>query len=1041
MVLWRFLTIVFLTVLIVHIAPVNAQQMASIPLDGQRIPSDDLEYNGRLLRADEAYRLAQEGLDLSALDPVESALWDGQDYIPSTRTDSVDVHDGDEVVYAGALLSASGMFRFNAQVGSTTAIVHLDKTLHTTLLRKNILRLLGYKIPAIKWIRRLHVSFATEDEMKAFLDSQIPRATLGASSRWVEKKDESGLVVTLHDVAVTVPDSSDHYNLAMGVPPQTLTNRTLRSLIIPYALTELGESANKFEWYVGQKDNNSIHLPHFTRGIFTTTIDDARWALRRLGQLTRDDFRQAVELAYYPKEVTALLVEKLISRRNSLIEIFAEPMSKMDINPEVNLGEFLKKGKIEKEDWQGYASRFAHGDPESPFKDLHWFALSKIQAFALDNLVSRVNQELVIFNPEKVRSKFHADQFKKGLDHYVETGYLLDFPIGAWVSPLGNIGLVASRDVVVGNYLGTDNLVQLADSIGFNIQMGVQVGIENIDIMPTLALKASAGYSKIWTHLKPLSGLKQVFQEPYQNIVVPLIKWQLAKRIKRLSELGNSENPQVDWNLDEDNSALAEIVRHINEKLGVGESIIYTERITGSAGASGGTTIMGTPLHLSVSGSVDDVTIRRIQIYRKSKNILQVYDDFGNGKGWSVNVSLQRFIPIIQMGWRRQKGDYSVRLHEVDLNPDVAENPRLFDKASALANFLQTGSAELLEEIKKPHVVETDFNDKSSKFAFLFWRHRKLRSDATFHIEASEGLNGNYVALTDEKQSGLNWEAFVKDIINYGFQRLSAGVDWASPMWQNPAQTIGGMGTTTSVRFESRVKDDGVYDERFMRLTDRWEGWSKKVKKLKKRLAAMNEKFGFNLFDERSLENIEKLKLFDIAVNLNLYEEGIQKLTRVHPNSLIMFEYQYEEASGIRKTGCDGDENRIRRRETSNGRIIETCGTLNTVIAQNDKCRKWAAKGKKDQKEMTKCYMRLFRDLYEDLEYKEVAMLLGNDNVFVHGTINGFRDGDEILNDSISSNTSGRVGGRFWNGPFDKIQQMLGIQAGELNGHWLRERL
>ena len=37
--------------------------------------------------------------------------------------------------------------------------------------------------------------------------------------------------------------------------------------------------------------------------------------------------------------------------------------------------------------------------------------------------------------------------------------------------------------------------------------------------------------------------------------------------------------------------------------------------------------------------------------------------------------------------------------------------------------------------------------------------------------------------------------------------------------------------------------------------------------------------------------------------------------------------------------------------------------------------------------------------------------------------------------------TSGRIGSRFWNGPFDKIQEMLGIQSGELNGYWLREKL
>ena len=36
-----------------------AQGMASIPLNDTRIPSDDLLYEGRILRADEAHMLSQ----------------------------------------------------------------------------------------------------------------------------------------------------------------------------------------------------------------------------------------------------------------------------------------------------------------------------------------------------------------------------------------------------------------------------------------------------------------------------------------------------------------------------------------------------------------------------------------------------------------------------------------------------------------------------------------------------------------------------------------------------------------------------------------------------------------------------------------------------------------------------------------------------------------------------------------------------------------------------------------------------------------------
>ena len=999
------------------------------------MPSDDLLYQDRLLRPDEAYQLMKEGVDLSTLNPIESALWSPSVNPPSISQDEVGVRVNDEVEYAGALLSAPELFRFNIRHDQANAIVHLDKKLHTLLLRKNILRLLGYKIPPLKWLSQLTVKFSSIEELESVLETSIPRATLGAASRWVIKRDDQNLTVTFRDVAITVPDASDHYNPAFGVPPQTLTNRTLRSLIIPYALTDLGESANKYEWTVGREDNKSILLPHFTRGIFTTTLDDAKWILRRLENLTKDDFRQAVELAHFPAEVSALIVEKIVSRRNALLQIFGESAKQLEFDPKISKGEFLKKGKLEKEDWEGYASRFAHGDPESPFKDIHWYALAKLQAFSFDNLIARANEELSLFDPNKARGEFHQKQFKEGLDHFIETGYLMDFPVGSWVSPLADLNLIASRDIVVGNYLGTDNLVQLADSIGWSAQLGAHIGIENLEFAPTAAIRGTVAVSQVWSHLKPLTNLKQVFKEPYKNIVVPIIKWQLSKHLNRIRDIGNSENPNVDWNLDDDNSELAKIIRHLNSNLGVGESILYTIRANPTLSASIGTSIMQTPVHLSLSGSVDSVDIRRIQIYRKDQNTLQIYDDFGHGKGWSINVSIDRFIPIIRLGLRTQKGNYSIRLHEVNLNPDVKENPRLFDKAHALANFLQTGSGELLENIQKPHVVEADFLDKSSKFAFLFWRHKKLKSDTVFEIESRDGLKSKFIALGDEKQSGLNWEAFTKDIINYGFQRLEADVSWAPPVWQSPAQTIGGMGTTTAARFEARIADDGSYNERFMRITDRWEGWSKKVKKLKKYMKETNDKFGYQLFDERSLDNANKLKLFDVAINLNLYEEGIERLSKINPDSLIVIENRYEHQ---RKVRCDDD--RVRRRRLSSGKYVDSCGTLNTVIWQNNKCRKKIRKNE-DQKDIAKCLMRLYRDLYEDLQYTEIKQLLGADNVFVHGSVNGFRDGDEILNDPIQGNTAGRIGSQYWNGPFDVIQQKLGIQSGEINGYWLREKL
>jgi hypothetical protein len=998
--------------------PARAQGMATVPLDESRFPSDDLVHQGRTLRSDEAYLLKLQGMDLATLDPYESAVWSSS---KKENFDQIDIFEGDELTFKGALLSASGLFRFNAIKEDLTAIVHIDKTLHTMLLRKNLLRALGYKVPAMKWIPKLRVKFASAGELKNFLESQIPRATMGAESRWVIEKNEHTHTITMQDVAVTVPSMEDHYNLSQGTPPQNITNRTLRSLIIPYALLDLGESVNKLDWTVGRISDNQVLLPHFTRSSFSTTKEDARWMLQRLAKMTRAELQKIIEDAHFPKEVADLLIEKMSARRNALMKVFGVQTSELAFNPDHE--------KLTQLDWPGYGSRFAHGDPESPFKDFHWYAIAKLQSIAFDNLLGRINKELSFFDPNAERYKFAIGQFQKGLQHFVKTGEFLTFPVDVWASPVADIGLNASRDVVIGNYMGTDNLVQIADSIGWSVRLGSHIGVENVPLVPTIAVLGTATWTKNWSHLKPLKNLKQALQEPYKNMVVPLLKWQISKDLARIKELQESTNPD-DLDIKKEDSKLAEVMTHLSQNLGIGESLIYSENIGPSAGVHAqAKNFLGTPFNAKGSVNSTSTLIRRIQIYRKDAKTIQVYDDTGHGTGWTVDFSLEKLIPVIRIGWRGQSGDYSLRLHEVNLDSDKQTNPKFFDSAFALSEFMQTGSAELLEGIQKPNILKAKFSDRSSKIALLFWRQKILKTHTFFEAEERTGLTGQYVSFTDEKQTGWNWEAFTKDFINLGLKELISGFEWQNNAFQNPAETLYGMGITRSSRFEASLDEEGQYDERYMRVSDRWEGWTASVMKVQTKMREANEKFGIELFDENSIENATALKLYNVSVNLNLYEKGIQRLASIPEDSLIKMENRLE----LEKT-CAPDD--IKMRRLSSGQVVESCGSLSTLIYLSRSCQK-----QDKQEKIDRCLTNLLRKLYEKLTFSDITKLLGRDNIFVNGSVTGFRQGDEILNDPISSNTSGRIDGNFWNGPFETIQRRLGIQAGEFNGYWLRERL
>ena len=482
-----------------------------IPLQkGLRMASDDLIYNDQVLSSREADILGNsQKVDLSLLNPRPNDLWD------STVTNVDDqseiaIRDNDVLSYEGSILSNTGLYRFNAipTNGNKVYTIHLDKTLHTMLMRKNLLRALGYKIPAMKYLRKVTIQFNSKAAMESFLKREIPEATLGAADRWAAtdlvKADQ--LTVTLKDVAVTEPNEYDFYNVSMGIPTQTINSRSLRALVIPYSLVDLYESVNKFSWVDGKIDNKSVILSHFTANDFATTVDDAVWMLNRLNKLSRADFQKIVADAQFPKEVELVLVEKLISRRNSLNKLFSLKTAEIAFNPKITMGSALREGKIIQKEYPDYASRFAYGDAESPLEQMRFFLYSKIQSNIIDNLVNKLNGEMSIFDLGEKRTEYFQKQFKEGLDHFVETGELLPIKVGAWYSPVVDVNLLLSRDIILGNYLGTDNLVQLADTFGASADVGMFAGIEGLGYDLAGSAKASVSlvrsYSPVsYTHL------------------------------------------------------------------------------------------------------------------------------------------------------------------------------------------------------------------------------------------------------------------------------------------------------------------------------------------------------------------------------------------------------------------------------------------------------------------------------------------------------------------------------------------------------------
>jgi hypothetical protein len=991
-----------------------------IPLQkGLRTSSDDLVYNGKVLSSREAQTLeTSQKIDLSTLNPKNNDLWDDSSENIIEDQSDIAIEEGDFLSYEGALQSNSGLFRFNAIPvnGNKIFTIHLDKSLHTMLLRKNLLRKLGYKIPAMKYVRKLSVQFATAYAMENFLKREVPEATLGASERWatVTSVSKETLVVDLQDVAVSEPNEFDFYNVSMGIPTQTINSRTLKSLIIPYSVTDLHESLNKFSWVNGKVDNQAVILSHFTANDFNTTVDDAQWMIRKLNKLTREDFKSIVADAYFPSEAGPLLVEKLIARRNSLNRLFSTNISDISYNSKLTIGKTIVDGKLIQKEFPGYASRFSYGDAESPLEQLRFFLYSKIQSNVLDNAVLKFNEKLSAFDLSEARIKYFQKQFKEGLDHFVETGELLPIGVGAWVSPVVDARFIFSRDIVLGNYLGTDNLVQLADTFGASADLGFFVGIEGLGNDLSSSVKVTTSLVRSYTHLKPVKNLKASLKEPYKNIFVSLLKRSLKQKFFSLSEIKNSKEVT-----EEKNKQIQELLKEIESKLDVGESLLITHRLMPSAAVKLNFNQGLIGAGVGVAGGVS--VIKRIHLYKKSPKILQIYDDEGFVKNLDFSMQVSNYIPILRANAKFDNGHYGIKSYMVNLSGDLEENPNLFSNALGVYNVLKDKNFELLEVNNPPVSLDAQYKDRTTGLSFLFWRLKAIKGKTQYDIKAKDGVNGKYFSVNKDFMRGFNIEAFSKQLVNYYLSTKTDDFSITEEADNNPGSTFFGSAYTQNIRYEASLNSDNRFEQKFLSLSDVKEGWAVSQKSLKKFMLKVNKKFNFPLFETDHID-FSKLRLFRVGYHVNVYNKGIERLSGITQAEINPIEQKYRA-----KKACWAGDDKYDTLE---------CGDLGAIKNRVRICQK-----SKNDEDVADCNVELIEQLMNDLEFEDFQKLIGEKNMYVYGSIDGFREKSEILNDTIYSNSIGKIGSKQWDGPLDVVKNLLGLSGGEFSGSWIRTGL
>lgn len=823
---------------------------------------------------------------------------------------------------------------------------------------------------------------------------------------------------------IAMPSQDFYYNLAMGFLTDEIIGgrRILNSLLIPYSLVNLPESVNMLNWNIGRVVNKQLALDYDIAENFSTSYEDAKWIARRISKLSRDDFAEIVKKSYFPKEVELVLIEKLIARRNNLKNLLSLEEKDLEFNPEISDGEFLKKGKLLKENYPGFASRFSFGDPESPLSgtEIANFIGSTVISQAINGAINYVGSKY-LNNQKQLETAFmqrQQDLYLEQFFKYLTTGVVSNIPFGIWVYPTFGGSLILSREVVIGSYLGTDNKLQLADIVGFSVNAGVFANVEGITTPVPLSVTGSAQvqYTRTFSHLKPIASFKASFKYPFRNIIVPYLQRKVGREFVNLLSSGNLR----DLKDEEREKTIAETMEKFKKELSVGESIIISDNLVFGANAALGTGY-GKILKLNGQLGVSNITLSRFHIFRKDENTIHVYKDLGNVTSLIMAFNFRAVAPILDLSIKTGGGFGKTKFYSIDI---TNKNPSIVENIQALKGLFRSSSLEILNKISKPYILKHKFKEAQVNLGLTALQISNLNDSDQIEIQHPEGAIKTFYQNNETYRRGLNIEEFLFDSLNGVLgQFTKTGINLSGISKGAPADSILGSsflyGSTfegeLSNNFQEGIRKKGDLSFTFGTINKSFRGFIISKDRAKKIAETLNKKYGMEFFPEQALAQTKNIFLYEISLNIFVYENGIEHFASLSEDQLESILEKY----------IDGHAKALKK-----GQILKRFKLFKWHLERRN-YEKYSLYGRS--------LLTLF-DRYLNLDgFKEV--LGGDSNFFIYSKISGFRNEDEAGDTAIISNSIGQFGSEKTQGPITSIMNQLGMTPSEFFAYWIRSRV
>jgi hypothetical protein len=995
-----------------------AQGNGAIPLKIRSTPANDLVHQGRVLSPIEAFELANSGFDLASLDPSEDQdIWRNRFLgSPSIETRTFPEQT---VRFKDFVLSQTGKLRFLGRdsQGETWNFV-TSKNVHAQLMRRNLLLKLGYVVPEILFVPRIRIEFDSPIAREIFV-KELTEKTLGDSKRWIEKEDTTSVLI--HDLICQRTESAI-IDLSIGFIPSEIIRgkRVLNALHAVYALTDFSESANLFSWSTGYVFNNHLHLPYPFASEFFSTIDDIRWMANRIAVLNRSDWRQIVEQSHLPSPVAKLILEKLIARRNNLLSLVDSPLASLPYDPRVSEGDSLVEGELQEERFPGYAARFSYGDPDSPMnlRELINYSGVGVIGSMIDQLVTKFNSSPFLNNDRRLEYGIVERRNRNFLEqviHYIKTNEYKPVPFGFFSLPMANGTVSANREVIAGNYLGTDNLFQLVDSIGVSGFAGFYIGMEGFESIFTSLSAGGSGragvyFNRIYSHVKPIQSMKAALRYPLSNILVPLAQIRVGSRIHPILNVSDGEMTEA-----EQKELMERLIPVFREKMLPGESFIITDTL-GSQLALGAGVSLAPLIKAQIGISGNQFVISRVQILKVSEQEYQVYRDLGNIRSSMVSAGLNAVIPLLRLRSGYDRGKVKMDFYRLRFDSEkVDETER--KKYRALRDVFVKGDLDWLKVLQDPIRFRYRIRQHQRQANLAVLQGAKYDSRFRLRVLHPAGEQKDLFRRYDAESLGINYElpgsagfeALVKLLTKKDFP--VNGYDGGG----NAGFTFLGRAMTKTSTFESSggYLDDEDYAP-VVKVARIWNGWVINRRKAGKILDEIRDRYAHDFFPPDVLNETRKIFLYSFHVNFTFYHEAIR-----HVASL-----SNEEIDGIAATDS---RKRVFLKRHKIGKLKKLLSRLRVT---------------KDLAAISRVQNKVF-DLIESVFTMHGIELLcgGNDRFFVYSRIEGFRSQDENGDQPVFSNSYGEYGHSMVSGPFDYLKRILGVSEAELGVNWLLRRI